>query len=62
MPPPSGFRLLGEIPAGAINETKNTSANEWCFDEGCEKSPSAVILAFFTGTSSLRSKIHALQL
>ena len=28
-----------------INETKNTSANEWRFDEGCEKSPSAVILA-----------------
>ena len=26
-----------------INETKNTSANEWRFDEGCEKSPSAVI-------------------
>ena len=24
-----------------INETKNTSANEWRFDEGCEKSPSA---------------------
>ena len=44
-----------------INETKNTSANEWCFDEGCEKLPSAVILAFFTGTSSLRNKIHALQ-
>ena len=38
-----------------INETKNTSASEWCFDEGCEKSPSAVILAFFTGTSSLRN-------
>ena len=38
-----------------INETKNTSANEWRFDEGCEKSPSAVILAFFTGTSSLRN-------
>ena len=36
-----------------INETKNTSANEWCFDEGCEKSPPAVILTFFTGTSSL---------
>ena len=31
-----------------INETKNTSASEWRFDEGCEKSPSAVILAFFT--------------
>ena len=45
-----------------INETKNTSANEWRFDEGCEKSPSAVILAFFSGTSSLRNKIHALQL
>ena len=45
-----------------INETKNTSASEWCFDEGCEKSPSAVILAFFTGTPSLRNKIHALQL
>ena len=29
-----------------INETKNTSANEWRFDEGCEKSPSTVILAF----------------
>ena len=25
-----------------INETKNTSANEWRFDEGCEKSSSAV--------------------
>ena len=35
-----------------INKTKNTSANEWCFDEGCEKSPSVVILALFTGTSS----------
>ena len=44
-----------------INETKNTSANEWRFDEGCEKSPSAVILAFFTGTSSLKNKIHALH-
>ena len=42
-----------------INETKNTSANEWRFDEGCEKSPSAVILAFFTGTSSLRNKIQS---
>ena len=31
-----------------IIEIKNTSANEWCFDEGCEKSPFAVILAFFT--------------
>ena len=31
-----------------ISETKNASANEWCFNEGCEKSPSAVILAFFT--------------
>ena len=38
-----------------INETENTSANEWRFDEGCEKSPSAVILAFFTGTCSLRN-------
>ena len=38
-----------------FNETKITSANEWRFDEGCEKSPSAVILAFFTGTSSLRN-------
>ena len=28
------------------NETKNTLANEWRFDEGCEKSPSAVISAF----------------
>ena len=45
-----------------INKTKNTSANEWRFDKGCEKSPSAVILAFFTGTSSLRNKIDALQL
>ena len=45
-----------------INETKNTSANEWRFYEGCEKSPSAVILDFFSGTSSLRNKIHALQL
>ena len=45
-----------------INETKNTSANEWRFDEGCsEKSPSAVILAFFSGTSSLRNKIHTLH-
>ena len=42
-----------------INETKNTSANEWRFDEDCEKSPSAVILAFFSGTFSLRNKIHA---
>ena len=31
-----------------ISETKNASANEWCFNEGCEKSPSVVILAFFT--------------
>ena len=38
-----------------IDETKNTSANGWRFDEGCEKSPSAVILAFFTGTSLLRN-------
>ena len=45
-----------------INETKNTSVNEWYSNEGCEKSPSAVILAFFTVTSSLRNKIHALQL
>ena len=45
-----------------INETTNTAANEWRFDEGCEKSPSAVISAFFTGTSSLKNKIHALQL
>ena len=45
-----------------INETTNTAANEWRFDEGCEKSPSAVILALFSGTSSLRNKIHALQL
>ena len=45
-----------------INETKNTSANEWCFDEDFRKSPSAVTLAFFTGTSSLRNKIHVLQL
>ena len=45
-----------------INETKNTSANKWRFDEGCEKSLSVVILAFFTGTSSLRNKIHARQL
>ena len=44
-----------------INETKNTSANERRFDEGCEKSPSTVILAFFSGTSSLRNKIHALS-
>ena len=44
-----------------INETKNTFANEWCFDEGCEKSPSAVILALFTGTFLLRNKIHALN-
>ena len=26
-----------------------------------KKSPSVVILAFFTGTPSLRNKIHALQ-
>ena len=45
-----------------INETKNTSVNQWYFDEGCEKSPSAVVLAFFTGMSSLGNKIHALQL
>ena len=45
-----------------INGTENTSANEWCFDGGCEKSPSAEILAFFTATSSLRNKIHALEL
>ena len=45
-----------------INETKNTPAYKWRFDEGCEKSPSVVVLAFFTGTSSLRNKIHALQL
>ena len=45
-----------------INETQNTSANEWRFDEGCEKSPSAVILAFFTGTSSLRNLKNTLQL
>ena len=44
-----------------INQTKDTSANEWRFDEGCEKSPSAVILAFFSGTSSLRNKIHTLH-
>ena len=48
--------------ARSINETKNTSANEGRFDEGCEKSPSVIILAFFSGTSSLRNKIHALQL
>ena len=30
-----------------INETKNTSTNEWGYDDGCEKSPSALILAFF---------------
>ena len=41
-----------------INETKNTSANEWRFDEGCEKSPSTVILAFFTGTCSLRNLLN----
>ena len=45
-----------------INGTENTSANEWCFDGGCEKSPSAEVLAFFTARSSLRNKIHALQL
>ena len=44
-----------------INETKNISANVWRFDEDCEKSPSAVILAVFSGTSSLRNKIHALS-
>ena len=48
--------------SAAINETKNTSANEWCFNEDCEKLPFAVILAFFSVTSSLRNKIHALQL
>ena len=45
-----------------INETKNTTTNEWRFDKSCEKSPSAVILVFFSGMSSLRNKIHALQL
>ena len=45
-----------------INETKNTSENEWCFNEGFEKLPSGVILVFFTATSSLRNKIHVLQL
>ena len=50
------------LTSNAINETKNTSANEWRFDEGSEKSPSVVILVFLTGTSSLRNKIHALQL
>ena len=45
-----------------INETKDTSANEWCVKEDCEKLPYAVNLAFFTVTSSLRNKIHALQL
>ena len=44
-----------------INETKNTSANEWCFNEGCEKSPSAETLAFLSGTSSLRNKIHEIN-
>ena len=45
-----------------VNEPKNTSANEWCFNEGCGKLPSAVILAFSTVTSSLRNKIQARQL
>ena len=44
-----------------INETKDTSANEWCVNEDCEKLPYAVNLAFFTVTSSLRNKIHALH-
>ena len=44
-----------------INETKNISANDWCFSEGCEKSPSAEILTFLSGTSSLRSKIHEIN-
>ena len=41
---------------------KSTSTNEWFFDEGCEKLPSAVILAFFTGTFLSRNDVHALQL
>ena len=40
---------------------KSTSTNEWFFDEGCEKLPSAVILAFFTGTFLSRNDVHALQ-
>ena len=45
-----------------INETKNTSAMNGVLMKAVEKSPSAVILAFFTVTSSLWNKIHALQL
>ena len=43
-----------------VNESNNTSANEWYFGEGCEKSLSVlsvVILALFTSTSSLRNAI-----
>ena len=29
-----------------IIENKNTSGYEWCFDEGCEKSPSAIIFNY----------------
>ena len=57
----SKFRLSPHIKL-MINEAKNTSTNEWCFDEDCEKLLSAVISAFFTGTFSLRNNIHALQL
>ena len=41
-----------------INKTGNFSVNERCSDEGCQKSPSAVILAFFTGTSTHISTIE----
>ena len=47
---------------GGKSNKYGTFANEWRFDEGCEKSPSEVNLAFFSGTSSLRNKTHALQL
>ena len=39
----------------------NFSVNERCSDEGCQKSPSAVILAFFTGTSTHISTIELIQ-
>ena len=44
-----------------INKTKNISVNERCSDEGCQKLPSAVILAFFTGTSTNISTIELIQ-
>ena len=29
-----------------IIENNNTSGYEWCFDDGCEKSPSALIFNY----------------